>query len=65
MMGCDPLRQLVAVHLGHHHIREHHIEGFFRAMPYTGLGPLLGFTPLPALLLGAITLLGLTYLLLV
>ena len=30
-MGCDPLRQLVPVHLGHRHVREHNIEGFGRA----------------------------------
>jgi Mg2+-importing ATPase len=35
------------------------------ALPYTPLGPLLGFTPLPLSLLGAISLLTLTYLLLV
>jgi Mg2+-importing ATPase len=34
-------------------------------LPYTPLGPLLGFTPLPLSLLGAIALLGLTYLFLV
>jgi Mg2+-importing ATPase len=34
-------------------------------LPYTPLGPLLGFTPLPLSLLGAISLLTLTYLLLV
>ena len=34
-------------------------------LPYTPLGPLLGFTPLPLSLLGAISLLGLTYLFLV
>ena len=34
-------------------------------LPYTGLGPLLGFTPLPVSLLGAISLLALTYLFLV
>jgi Mg2+-importing ATPase len=34
-------------------------------LPYTPLGPLLGFTPLPLSLLGAISLLGLTYLILV
>jgi Mg2+-importing ATPase len=34
-------------------------------LPYTPLGPLLGFTPLPLALLGAISLLALTYLLLV
>ena len=34
-------------------------------LPYTGLGPLLGFTPLPLSLLGAISLLALTYLFLV
>ena len=34
-------------------------------LPYTPLGPLLGFTPLPLSLLGAISLLALTYLLLV
>jgi Mg2+-importing ATPase len=35
------------------------------ALPYTGLGALLGFTPLPLALLGAISLLALTYLFLV
>jgi Mg2+-importing ATPase len=34
-------------------------------LPYTPLGPLLGFTPLPLSLLGAISLLALTYLILV
>ena len=34
-------------------------------LPYTPLGPLLGFTPLPLSLLGAISLLALTYLFLV
>ena len=34
-------------------------------LPYTPLGPMLGFTPLPASLLAAIALLALTYLLLV
>jgi Mg2+-importing ATPase len=34
-------------------------------LPYTPLGPLLGFTPLPLSLLGAIALLALTYLFLV
>ncbi|MGA9628152.1 MAG: magnesium-translocating P-type ATPase [Bryobacteraceae bacterium] len=34
-------------------------------LPYTPLGPLLGFTPLPLSLLGAIAVLGLTYLFLV
>jgi Mg2+-importing ATPase len=34
-------------------------------LPYTPLGPLLGFTPLPMSLLGAIALLALTYLFLV
>ena len=34
-------------------------------LPYTPLGPLLGFTPLPLSLLGAISLLALTYLVLV
>jgi Mg2+-importing ATPase len=34
-------------------------------LPYTALGPLLGFTPLPLSLLGAISLLALTYLFLV
>jgi Mg2+-importing ATPase len=34
-------------------------------LPYSPLGPLLGFTPLPLSLLGAISLLGLTYLILV
>jgi Mg2+-importing ATPase len=34
-------------------------------LPYTPLGPLLGFTPIPLSLLGAISLLGLTYLILV
>jgi Mg2+-importing ATPase len=35
------------------------------ALPYTSLGRLLGFTPLPPLLLGVIALLSVTYLLLV
>ena len=30
-MGCDPLRQLVPIHLGHYHVREHNIEGLCRA----------------------------------
>jgi Mg2+-importing ATPase len=34
-------------------------------LPYTPLGPLLGFTPLPPALLGAISLLAVTYLVLV
>jgi len=34
-------------------------------LPYTPLGPLLGFTPIPLSLLGAISLLALTYLILV
>jgi Mg2+-importing ATPase len=34
-------------------------------LPYTGLGVVLGFTPLPLSLLGAISLLALTYLILV
>jgi Mg2+-importing ATPase len=34
-------------------------------LPYTGLGSLLGFTPIPLPLLGTILLLALTYLLLV
>jgi Mg2+-importing ATPase len=34
-------------------------------LPYTRLGGLLGFTPLPLALLGAISLLALTYLFLV
>jgi Mg2+-importing ATPase len=34
-------------------------------LPYTPLGALLGFTPLPLSLLGAISLLALTYLILV
>jgi Mg2+-importing ATPase len=34
-------------------------------LPYSPLGGLLGFTPLPAALLGAIALLAATYLLLV
>jgi Mg2+-importing ATPase len=34
-------------------------------LPYTPLGPLLGFTPVPGLLLAAITALTLTYLWLV
>jgi Mg2+-importing ATPase len=34
-------------------------------LPYTPLGPMLGFTPLPLSLLGAIALLALTYLILV
>ena len=34
-------------------------------LPYTPLGSLLGFTPLPLSLLGAIALLSVTYLLLV
>ena len=34
-------------------------------LPYTPLGTLLGFTPLPLSLLGAISLLALTYLFLV
>jgi Mg2+-importing ATPase len=34
-------------------------------LPYTPLGPLLGFTPIPLSLLGAIAVLGLTYLFLV
>jgi Mg2+-importing ATPase len=35
------------------------------ALPYTRLGVVLGFTPLPLSLLGAISLLALTYLILV
>jgi Mg2+-importing ATPase len=34
-------------------------------LPYTPVGPLLGFTPIPLSLLGAISLLALTYLMLV
>jgi Mg2+-importing ATPase len=34
-------------------------------LPYTGLGALMGFTPLPLSLLGAIALLAVTYLVLV
>jgi Mg2+-importing ATPase len=34
-------------------------------LPYTPLGPLLGFTPLPLSLVGAIALLAATYLVLV
>jgi Mg2+-importing ATPase len=41
------------------------ISVFGAVLPYTPLGPLLGFTPIPLALLGAIALLGLTYLMLV
>jgi Mg2+-importing ATPase len=34
-------------------------------IPYTGLGALMGFTPIPLSLLGAISLLAVTYLILV
>jgi hypothetical protein len=30
-MGRKPLHQLVPIHLGHHHIREHYIEWLCRA----------------------------------
>ena len=38
---------------------------FGAVLPYTGLGALMGFTPIPLSLLGAIALLALTYLMLV
>jgi Mg2+-importing ATPase len=41
------------------------ISLFGAVLPYTGLGTLMGFTPIPMALLGAIALLALTYLMLV
>jgi hypothetical protein len=30
VIGGNPLHQLVPIHLGHHHVREHYIERFCR-----------------------------------